>query len=61
MLPHVIEHVAPGTHVSTDEWPVYDALPRMGYTHGNVNHRSKQYVRGRDHVNNIEAFRLILK
>ena len=36
MLPHVIDHVAPGTHVSTDEWQVYNVLPAMGYTHGKV-------------------------
>ena len=61
MLPHVVEHVAPGTHVSTDEWQVYNVLPSMGYTHGKVNHRSKEYVRGSDHTNNIEAFWMILK
>ena len=61
MLPHVTDHVAPGTHVSTDEWQVYNVLPRMGYTHAKVNHRSKEYVRGRDHTNNIEASWLILK
>ena len=61
MLPHVVQHVAPGAHVSTDEWQVYDALPAMGYTHGKVNHRSKRYVNGLDHVNNIEAIWLILK
>ena len=61
MLPHVVDHVTPGTHVSTDEWQVYDALPRMGYTHGKVNHRSKEYMRGSDHTNSIESFWLILK
>ncbi len=61
LLPHVRAHVAPGTHISTDEWMPYRALPRMGYSHGTVEHRSKQYVSGRDHVNSIEAFWLILK
>ena len=61
MLPHVAKHVEPGTHISTDEWPVYKVLPAMGYTHGTVEHRAKQYVSGLDHVNNLEAFWLILK
>ena len=61
MLPHVAKHVSLGTHISADEWPVYKVLPAMGYAHGTVEHRSKQYVSGLDHVNNIEAFWLILK
>ena len=61
MLPHVRRHVEPGTHISTDEYMPYRALPRMGYSHGTVEHRSKQYVSGIDHVNSIEAFWLILK
>ncbi len=61
MLPHVAKHVEPGTHISTDEWPVYKVLPPQGYAHGTVEHMSKQYVSGLDHANNIEAFWLILK
>ena len=61
MLPHVHRHVEPGTHISTDEYMPYRALPKMGYSHGTVKHRAKQYVGGIDHVNNIEAFWLILK
>ena len=61
LFPHVRAHVAPGTHVSTDEWMPYRALPKMGYSHGTVEHRAKRYVSGLDHVNNIEAFWLILK
>lgn len=61
MLPHVRRRVALGSHISTDEYMVYRALPKMGYSHGTVEHRSKQYVSGPDHVNSIEAFWLILK
>ena len=61
MLPHVLRHVEPGTHISTDEYMPYRALPKMGYSHGTVQHRAKRYVSGLDHVNNIEAFWLILK
>ena len=39
----------------------YKTAWRMSHTHGKVNHRSKEYVIGRDHVNNIGAFSLILK
>ena len=34
MLPHVLRHVEPGTHISTDEYMPYRALPKMGYSHG---------------------------
>ena len=61
LLPHVRRHVEPGTHISTDEWMPYRALPKMGYSHGTVEHRAKRYVNGLDQVNNIEAFWLILK
>ncbi len=61
LFPHVRAHVAPGSHISTDEWAPYRAIPKMGYSHGTVEHRAKQYVSGIDHVNNLEAFWLILK
>lgn len=61
LFPHIRENVAPGSHISTDEWMPYRALPKMGYSHGTVDHRSKRYVSGTDHVNSVEAFWLILK
>ncbi|MCY4500996.1 MAG: IS1595 family transposase [Alphaproteobacteria bacterium] len=61
MLPHVADHVVPGTHVFTDEWPPYKALPGMGYSHKAVSHRAKRYVEGIDHVKTIEGFWAILQ
>ena len=33
LLPWVVENVAPGTVISTDGWPSYSGLGKLGYTH----------------------------
>jgi transposase-like protein len=56
ILPVITQYVAPGTHVSTDEYKLYRRLPNMGYTHSAVEHRRHEYVRGQTHTNTIEGF-----
>lgn len=43
-----------GAIVITDEYPSYNALVKIGYFHGRVNHANKQYVNGLYHT--IEGF-----
>jgi len=55
----VLDQVAPGSKIYTDEAKVYRSLPKE-YTHEFVNH-VKSYVRGRVHTNGLENFWSLLK
>jgi transposase-like protein len=55
----VLDQVAPGSKVYTDEAAVYKSLPKE-YTHEFVNHVEK-YVHGRVHTNGMENFWALLK
>jgi transposase-like protein len=55
----VLNQVAPGSNVYTDEAAVYKSLPKE-YTHEFVNHMEK-YVHGRVHTNGMENFWSLLK
>ncbi len=50
------ENVAAGTTVNTDEFPIYNYVGKLGFTHQVVNHGRKEYVRGRVHTNTIDGF-----
>lgn len=56
LLPIIEKHVAPGSTISTDEAPAYKALEISAYEHGSVNHRAKEYARGKHHTNTIEGY-----
>jgi transposase-like protein len=55
----VLNQVAPGSKIYTDEAAVYKSLPKE-YTHEFVNHVEK-YVHGRVHTNGMENFWSLLK
>ena len=61
VLPIVKEHVLPATMVYTDDFPIYDGVSRMGYTHNRINHSARVYVMGTVHTNTIEGFWSLLK
>ncbi|KLL04452.1 MAG: transposase IS1595 [Mycoplasmataceae bacterium RV_VA103A] len=54
--PIIKEHVKGRSNVYTDEWHAYKNLEKKGYKHEIVNHRIKQYVSGKVHVNSVENF-----
>lgn len=55
----VLDQVAPGSKIYTDEAGVYKSLPKE-YTHEFVNHL-ETYVRGQVHTNGLENFWSLLK
>lgn len=56
------EAVAPGAHVTTDEFLGYRKLPTLDMTHDVVQHRLKEFVnKAGNHTNTIEGFWSILK
>ena len=66
LRPIVLENVAPGSIVSTDELRSYGLLTKDGYRHGRVNHAQGEYARYvckslTFHTNTVEGFFSILK
>jgi transposase-like protein len=59
--PFIVSHVAPQSKIYTDEYPVYNDLPKYGYEHESVNHNNEEYVRGDAHTNSIEGFWSLMK
>jgi len=56
LIPEVMENVATGSTISTDEWRPYKHLPSLGYNHSRVNHSAGEYVDGIHHTNTLEGF-----
>jgi transposase len=64
VLPIMKECILPESTVFTDEFPIYNGVPRMdgmGYEHRRINHDQKIYVMGDDHTNTIEGFWSLVK
>ncbi|HRJ53439.1 MAG TPA: IS1595 family transposase [Candidatus Thiothrix moscowensis] len=66
--PLILETVAAGTLVYTDEYNIYDRLEEWGYLHKTVNHGAGEYARDEDgdgfhevHVNTMEGFWSLLR
>ena len=51
----IAETVEPGARVFTDEWRSYRPLASLGYAHEQVQHGTREYVRGDAHTNGIES------
>jgi predicted RNA-binding Zn-ribbon protein involved in translation (DUF1610 family)/transposase-like protein len=56
LVPQVMDNVAPGSTVSTDEWRAYRSLAKLGYNHGAVKHQAEEWKNGIHHTNGIEGF-----
>ena len=56
LQPLVLDHVAPGSRISTDELASYHGLSRHGYGHQTINHSADEWVRGDVHVNSLEGY-----
>ncbi|MDE0310843.1 MAG: IS1595 family transposase [Caldilineaceae bacterium] len=53
----IMEHIAPGAKIYTDDALVYHQLPN----HESVRHGVNEYVRGQAHTNGVESFWSMLK
>ena len=61
LITPILEQVPVGTRISSDEWPPYKILSRLGYDHRTVEHGRKVWARGDIHVNTLEGFWSMLK
>lgn len=55
LLPFMVERVAEGTVIYTDEFSAYQPLSKL-YAHEVVKHKTGEYVIGRAHTNGIENY-----
>lgn len=61
LMGEIKQRVMPAALVYTDEWKPYENLPKAGYSHRRIHHRSKVYVSGDVHTNTIEGFFALVK
>jgi transposase-like protein len=56
LMPIIQGKILEGSTIHTDGWRAYDGLILNGYDHYRVFHHENEFVRGKSHVNGIEAF-----
>lgn len=61
VMPIIQNAVKVGTQIYTDEYPIYNRLPYLGYKHDKVLHSHKIYVSGNVHTNTVEGFWALCK
>ncbi len=61
IVPFTVQNVDRNATLFTDEFPSYDHMARIGYTHLRIRHHDKEYARGKVHTNSIEGFWSLVK
>jgi len=56
LMPIIEGKVLEGSTIYSDGWKAYDSLILNGYDHYRVFHSANEFVRGKSHINGIEAF-----
>lgn len=56
LLPIIKRKVKSGSRICSDTWRAYTGLATRGYVHRTVEHREKEYVKGKNHINGLEGF-----
>lgn len=57
----VYKNVEMGSHIHTDDSPLYDGVGELFYRHDSINHTMRQYRRGNVTTNGIESVFAVLK
>lgn len=55
LLPIILQYVAPGTRIHSDEWAAYRGLTALGYDHRTVNHSVEFVAADVTHTQTIES------
>lgn len=61
LIPIIVKKVKAGTRINSDTWRAYTGLATKGYVHRTVEHKEKEYIRGKSHINGLEGFWGFLK
>jgi len=56
LLPIITKKVKAGSKICSDTYRSYTGLAAAGYVHRTVEHKLKEYVRGKNHINGLEGF-----
>jgi transposase-like protein len=56
LQPIINANVVKGSKIMTDEFLAYNKVSKNGYSHEQVRHSVREYVRGQVHTNSIEGF-----
>jgi len=56
LLPIITKKIKSGTRICSDTWRAYTGLATKGYVHRTVEHRKKEYTKGKNHINGLEGF-----
>lgn len=56
LLPEIQKTIVADTQIYSDEYGAYKSLPKLGYKHGYVKHRDRQFRKGNAHTQNVEGF-----
>lgn len=56
LIPIITKKVKPGTKICSDTYRSYTGLAACGFVHRTVEHRTKNYVKGKNHINGLEGF-----
>lgn len=61
LIPIITKKVKLGSRVCSDTYRSYTGLAAAGYVHRTVEHKLKEYVQGKNHINGLEGFWGFLK
>ena len=56
LMPIITKKVKSGARICSDTWRAYTGLAVKGYVHRTVEHRKKEYTKGKNHINGLEGF-----
>lgn len=56
LVPIIEKRVRKGSKICSDTWRAYTGLATRGYLHRTVEHREKEYAKGKNHINGLEGF-----
>ena len=56
LLPIITKQVETGSRICSDTYRSYTGLAARGYVHRTVEHRKKEYTKGKNHINGLEGF-----
>ena len=56
LLPIITKQVEAGSRICSDTYRSYTGLAAKGYVHRTVEHRKKEYTKGKNHINGLEGF-----
>lgn len=56
LMPIIKKKVKSGSRICSDTWRAYTGLAVKGYVHRTVEHKEKEYVQGKNHINGLEGF-----